>query len=92
MARVGQDFTFGRYDRQHPRVQRWRVGVQRELGGNMLVEAAYWGQLGERIFPNQNLRLDALPAQYWNTSNTRNIAIHNNMNAQVPNPFLHQQL
>ena len=37
-------FHFGRYDRQHPRVQRWRVGVQRELGGNMLVEAAYWGQ------------------------------------------------
>lgn len=87
MARVGQDFTFGRYDRDHPRVQRWRVGVQRELGGNMLIEAAYWGQLGQRIFPNQNLRLDALPAQYWNMSNTRNVAIQNNMNQQVPNPF-----
>jgi hypothetical protein len=27
MARVGQGFTFGRYDREHPRVQRWRIGV-----------------------------------------------------------------
>jgi len=87
MARVGQGFTFGRYDRDHPRVQRWRAGVQRELGANMLIEASYWGQWGDRVFPNQNLRLDALPGQYWNTSNTRNNAIATNMNQQVPNPF-----
>ena len=31
MARVGQGFTFTDYDRSHPRVQRWRIGVQREL-------------------------------------------------------------
>ncbi len=87
MARVGQGFTFGRYDRVHPRVQRWRVGVQRELGLNMLVEASYWGQYGDRLFPSQNLRLDALPAQYWNTANTRNNAIASSMNQQVTNPF-----
>ena len=29
MARVGEGYTFGRYDREHPRVQRWRVGIQR---------------------------------------------------------------
>jgi hypothetical protein len=87
MARVGQGFTFGRYDRVHPRVQRWRAGVQRELWGNMLVEAAYWGQYGDRLFPNQALRLDALPAQYWNTTNVRNNTIATNLNQQVPNPF-----
>ena len=42
-----------RYNREHPRVQRWRVGVQRELGGNMMVEAAYWGQWADRIGANQ---------------------------------------
>jgi len=87
MARVGQGFTFGRYDRVHPRVQRWRVGVQRELGANILVEASYWGQYGDRLFPTQTLRLDALPAQYWNSANSRNNAVATSMNQQVPNPF-----
>ncbi len=78
MARVGQGFTFGRFDRVHPRVQRWRIGVQRELGANMLVEASYWGQYGDRLFVTT--RLDPLPAQYWNTTNSRNNAIATNMN------------
>ena len=77
--------TFGRYDRQHPRVQRWRAGVQRELGANMLVEASYWGQYADRLFVTT--RLDALPEQYWNATNTRNNAIANNLNQQVTNPF-----
>jgi hypothetical protein len=85
MARVGEGFTFGRYDRQHPRVQRWRAGIQRELGANMLVEASYWGQYADRLFVTT--RLDALPEQYWNATNTRNNAIASNLNQQVPNPF-----
>jgi hypothetical protein len=85
MARVGQGFTYTGYNRDHPRVQRWRIGLQRELGHNMMVEASYWGQYGDNI--NVNRRLDFLPAQYWNTSNTRNTAIPTSMNQQVPNPF-----
>jgi hypothetical protein len=85
MARVGEGFTFGRYDREHPRVQRWRAGIQRELGANMLVEASYWGQYADRLFVRT--RLDALPQQYWNATNTRNNAIASNLNQQVPNPF-----
>jgi hypothetical protein len=85
MARVGQGFRFIDYNRRHPRVQRWRIGVQRELGANMLVEASYWGQYGDRI--NLERRLDALPEQFWATGNTRNNAVASNMNQQVPNPF-----
>ena len=85
MARVGEGYTFGRYDRAHPRVQRWRVGVQRELGSNMLVEASYWGQYADRLFVTT--RLDALPEQYWNATNTRNNALATSMNQQVTNPF-----
>lgn len=59
MARAGQGFTYTRYDRQHPRVQRWRVGVQRELSSNILVEGSYWGQFADRI--GLTRRLDALP-------------------------------
>jgi hypothetical protein len=86
MARVGQGFTFTRFDRSHPRVQRWRFGVQRELSGNMMFEAAYWGQWADRIAVAR--RLDALPPQYWATGTVRNNTVANDMNRNVPNPFL----
>lgn len=85
MARVGQGFTFTDFNRRHPRVQRWRVGIQRELSPNMLIEVSYWGQWADRI--NITRRLDALPEQYWATGNVRNNAVATNMNQQVPNPF-----
>jgi len=86
MARVGQGFTYTPYDRRHPRVQRWRVGMQRELGTHMMVEASYWGQWSDRILLTQ--REDPLPESFWATGNVRNNAIANEMNRQVPNPFL----
>lgn len=86
MARVNQGFSFNAYDRVHPRIQRWRVGVQRELSSNMLVEVAYWGQWGDRIGVGN--RLDFLPEQYWATGNTRNNALVTENNRQVANPFL----
>jgi hypothetical protein len=85
MARVGQNFNFTGYDRSHPRVQRWRVGVQRSISSDILLEASYWGQWADRI--NITRRLDALPEQYWATGNTRNNALATDMNRQVPNPF-----
>ena len=85
MARAGQGFTYTPFDRVHPRVQRWRVGLQRELSSNMLVEAAYWGQWGDRI--GLTAREDFLPEQYWNQTNVRNNTLATEMNRQVPNPF-----
>ncbi len=85
MARVGQGFTFNRYDRTHPRVQRWRMGVQRELSGNMMIEVAYWGQWADRIGITQ--RMDALPGKYWATGMVRNNDVATDMNRNVPNPF-----
>jgi hypothetical protein len=85
MARVGQGFTFTDYNRVHPRVQRWRIGAQRELTANMMVEVAYWGQWGDRISVGR--RLDALPENYWAKGNTRNNALATELNRQVPNPF-----
>jgi hypothetical protein len=85
MARVGQGSTFTNFNRRHPRVQRWRVGIQRELSTNMMVEASYWGQWGDRI--NLARRLDALPERFWATGLVRNNALATDMNRQVPNPF-----
>ncbi len=86
MARTGQGWTYTDYNRLHPRVQRWRIGMQRELAANMMVEASYWGQWSDRILLTQ--REDALPESYWATGNVRNNAIANELNRQVPNPFL----
>jgi len=85
MARAGQGFTYTGYDRRHPRVQRWRAGVQRELSNHMLVEASYWGQWADRV--GLSVRQDSLPERYWATGNTRNNAIATELNRQVPNPF-----
>jgi len=85
MARVGQGFTFTRFDRSHPRVQRWRIGVQRELSSHMMVEAAYWGQWADRVSVTR--RLDPLAQQYWATGTVRNNAVATEMNRNVPNPF-----
>ncbi|MBL8220569.1 MAG: hypothetical protein JNL62_15150, partial [Bryobacterales bacterium] len=85
MARVGQGFTYTDFNRRHPRVQRWRIGLQRELSGNMLIEASYWGQWSDRIQLTQ--RLDPLPEQFWATGNVRNNPLATEMNRQVPNPF-----
>ncbi len=85
MAKAGQGFTYTAYDRPHPRVQRWRVGVQRELSANMMIEASYWGQWADRV--NVTNREDSLPEQYWATGNVRNNALANELNRQVVNPF-----
>jgi hypothetical protein len=85
MARVGQGFNFTPFDRRHPRVQRWRIGLQRELTQNMLVEASYWGQWGDDI--GVGVRQDFLPEQYWATGMVRNNALATETNRQVPNPF-----
>ena len=86
MARVGSGFNYTGYNRPHPRVQRWRVGVQRELSGNMMVEASYWGQWSDRI--GLTAREDALAESNWASGNARNNTIANELNRQVPNPFL----
>jgi hypothetical protein len=85
MARVGQGFTYTDFNRSHPRVQRWRMGVQRELSGNMVIEASYWGQWASRI--NLTRRLDPLPEQYWATGMVRNNTLATEINRNVPNPF-----
>jgi len=85
MARVGQGFNYTDFNRTHPRVQRWRAGIQRELSGNMMVEASYWGQWADGIF--LTVREDALPQSYFATGNVRNNAIANELNRQVANPY-----
>jgi hypothetical protein len=67
---------------------RWQMGLQRELPGGFVVEAAYVGNYGYDIEISQNI--NNVPAQYLSTDNSRTAAmVANNtfLTAQVTNPF-----
>ena len=64
--------------------QRWRIGVQREISKNMVIEASYNGTFS--MIP-VNARIDYLPQQYWATGNVRNQAVDDDMNRNLANPF-----
>jgi hypothetical protein len=67
------------------RQQNWRIGLQRQVGANILLEAAYSGSTSGDIPIGRNL--DALPGQYWSTGPARNNANTSNLTSNVPNPF-----
>ncbi|MBI5085547.1 MAG: TonB-dependent receptor [Acidobacteria bacterium] len=64
--------------------QRWRIGIQRELTKNMMVDVSYNAAFA-KIPVHQ--RIDFLPQQYWATGNTRRQDIDDALNANLPNPF-----
>ncbi|MBL8175982.1 MAG: carboxypeptidase regulatory-like domain-containing protein [Bryobacterales bacterium] len=85
MARPGRGFTYTDFNQPHARQQRWRAGVQHQIGKNMVVEAAYSGTYSDRISISRNM--SPLPEQYWASGLTRNNAIADNLNANVTNPY-----
>ena len=86
MARAGLGWSFGAFETpQRARAQRTRLELQRDLGGSMMVSAAYGGLFADRV--NITRPLDALPEQYWANGMTRNNALASNLNSNVPNPF-----
>ena len=86
MAKAGRGFGFTDYSQPHARQQRWRAGFQRQIGKDIVIDAAYAGSYSNRISIGR--KLDFLPEQYWATGSVRNDTIANNLNANVANPFL----
>ena len=85
LARTGSGWTFIDPNLKRAREQRWRIDVQHQLPGNIVVSVGYAGTYANNIRINR--RLDFLPAQYWATGSTRNDALASNLNQNVPNPF-----
>ncbi|MBM3737441.1 MAG: TonB-dependent receptor [Acidobacteria bacterium] len=85
MAVAGRGFSFKPYDSNRARQQRWRVGVQRQFGAKVVVEAAYAGMYSDRV-PISNT-LQPLPERFWADGLSRNDAVATAMNSNVPNPF-----
>jgi hypothetical protein len=64
--------------RPSPYVQQWMTGVQYSFNNNNLLDISYVGNHGVHVL-----------AQYleWNIMPTSNLALGNQLNQQVPNPF-----
>lgn len=86
MAVVGRGFTYGDFETRRARQRRWRAGIQRQIGANTVIEAAYSGSYSDRVYVTRDL--NPLPEQYFASGTTRNDAIANNLNSNVRNPFL----
>jgi hypothetical protein len=82
---LGLGVTLNNPDREHPRVQRYRLSLQRELWGTTVFEAAYNYQVGDRL--GVTIRQDYLPEEYWNSTNVRDTTQAALLNSNVPNPF-----
>ena len=56
---LGQGVTFFDQNPESPRMQRWQVGMQRELPGAWLAEVTYVGNYGSRSADDPQHQLDA---------------------------------
>ncbi len=86
---LGQSLTTENGLRVHPRQQRWRLSIQRELTSRLSVEVAYNGTFSDKV--PVNIRQDYLPEQYLELEQR---AQHGGANVpQRPSsqPVLHRQ-
>ena len=84
----GTSITFFNPNPDISKQLRWQLGVQRQLPGNWTAEAVYVGNYGYDIEISRNI--NALPAQYLNTDNSRTAAMNANnafLGGSVANPF-----
>jgi len=72
-------------DPKTPQNQRWQLSIQRELPGSWLLDAAYVGNRGTRLEITRDI--NAVPGQFYTTSQVRDQALITSMGAQITNPF-----
>jgi hypothetical protein len=85
MMTAGTSYSYGNLNYKHPRLQRWSVGIQRELSSNTAFQAVYNGQYTGNV--GLNIKRDPLGEQYWNQTMQRNTALDSALSANVTNPF-----
>ena len=82
---LGQAVTFFNPKPLTPYNQRWELGIQRELRGGWVVEAAYVGNRGTHIEITRNLNVT--PQRYLSRSPTRDDVTRAYLTANIANPF-----
>jgi hypothetical protein len=85
---LGQSISFFNQNPEVSKQARWQIGLQRELPGGWVLEAAFVANHGYNIEIVRNI--NALPNRYLNTDNSRTTAQNNNntfLTTSVTNPF-----
>jgi hypothetical protein len=82
---LGRGFTAENPNRVHSRVQRWRIGWQREINSRTALDVAYAGSYANR--QGISIRQDYLPEQYWSSANVRDTSANDYLTQNVTNPF-----
>lgn len=83
---LGQTVSFLNPDMRDPYSIRWNLGVQHAITPNLLFEVDYVGNHAVHL-PVQIVQLNAVPAQFQSTLDTRDQTVINELTATVPNPF-----
>src|SRR5205814_1544537 len=65
----GSNFTRENPTRDHARVQRWRIGVQREVFGTTAIEVAYSGSYADKV--GLSIQQSYIPESYYVGGNAR---------------------
>lgn len=71
-------------DFKPPLQQRWRVGIQRQLRNDMVIDVSYNGAWSRT---NVSQRYNYLPEQYFAHGNVRVQAVQDDLSTNSPNPF-----
>lgn len=82
---LGRGVSYSNPNPQNPYSIRWTFNVQRELRGNMVVEAGYVGNHSVHLMLNQ--QLDFVPAQYLSRAPFRDQPVIDRLSANLTNPF-----
>jgi hypothetical protein len=82
---LGQDIRFFAAQRRQPYAQRWSFGLQQEIPGSFVVEAAYVANKAVRL--PVDVELNPVPRQYLSTSPVRDQPAITFLSATFPNPF-----
>ncbi len=83
---LGQQITFFNPEARNSYSIRWVFGVQRQLPGKMVMEAAYIGNHAVHLAVTSK-QLDYVPRQYFSTSPFRDGAVISQLTGTVPNPL-----
>ncbi|MGH7461445.1 MAG: hypothetical protein ACREMA_10500, partial [Longimicrobiales bacterium] len=82
---LGRQFIYINPDYQPAKQHRWRLEVERQVGGRSVFAIAYTGAWVGNL--GLEKRLNAPPEKYWASGLVRNDALAADMNRQVANPF-----
>ncbi|MBI4893312.1 MAG: TonB-dependent receptor [Acidobacteria bacterium] len=84
IALYGGDFNSRYWNYKTALQNRWRIGLQREIMRNLMVDVSYNGAYS--VIPVQN-RVNYLPQKYWTTGMVRDQNNDNYLGQNFPNPY-----